>query len=258
MELPVRRPEARAGSFSIAALAVLLAACATPPPQVPGTGTNAIALRSINATQELLQRGRLDEALEQAHIAIRADPRSGRALVAKGQVLDAQGQHEQAGGVLARALVLAPQDGIVLNARGAWLCRHGDAKKGLDLLGRAIEDPSYRQPVQALANAGTCALSEGLLPTAEMNFRAALGLAPTNAQSLVGMAHVEWKQGDALGARAFLQRREALAPLTPAELALAIRIEEAAGDARAVARYRAQLASQGQGGPPSPPATPRE
>ncbi|MBS3896128.1 tetratricopeptide repeat protein [Silanimonas sp.] len=254
----MRRPETAAKGFSIAALAVLLAACATAPPQVPGTGTNAIALRSINAAQELLQRGRLDEALEQAQIAVRADPRSGRALVAKGQVLDAQGQRERAGELLARAVQLSPQDGIVLNARGAWLCRHGDAKKGLDLLGRAIEDPTYRQPVQALANAGTCALGEGLLPTAEMNFRAALGLSPTDAQSLVGMAHVELKQGDTLGARAFLQRREALAPLTPAELLLAIRIEEAAGDARAVARYRAQLATQGQGGPLPPPATPRD
>jgi len=142
---------------------------------------------------------------------------------------------------LARALALAPQDGIVLNARGVWLCRQGQTKAGLDLLGRAIEDPSYRLPMQALANAGSCALQEGLLPTAELNFRAALGLAPEHAQSLVGMAHVELKQGDALGARAFLQRREALAPLAPAELALAVQIEETAGDARAAARYRSQL-----------------
>lgn len=255
----MRQPEAMVRILIGAALAALLAACASSPaPQVPGTGTNAIALRSINATQGLLERGRLDEALEQANAAIRADPRSARALVAKGQVLDAQGRHQQAGEVLVRALALAPGDGVALNARGAWLCRHGDAKQGLDLLGRAIEDPAYRQPVQALANAGTCALREGLLSTAELNFRAALGLSPTDAQALVGMAHVELEQGDTLGARAFLQRREALAPLSSTELMLAIRIEEAAGDARAAARYRAQLVTPGQGGPSPPPATPRE
>lgn len=236
------RPEAAIHGLVIAALAALLTACASaPPPMVPGTGTHAIALRSINAAQELLERGRPDEALAQARIAERADPRSGRAWVAKGQALDALGRSDEAGEALARALALAPQDGIVLNARGVWLCRQGQTKAGLDLLGRAIEDPSYRLPMQALANAGSCALQEGLLPTAELNFRAALGLAPEHAQSLVGMAHVELKQGDALGARAFLQRREALAPLTPAELALAVRIEEAAGDARAAARYRSQL-----------------
>ncbi|MBS3959105.1 MAG: tetratricopeptide repeat protein [Xanthomonadaceae bacterium] len=253
------RPEATTVRLATVVLAAMLAACASPPaPVVPGTGTNAIALRSINAAQELLERGRLDEALEQARIAVRADPRSGRALVAEGQVLDALGRRDEAGKSLSRALALAPRDGVVLNARGTWLCRHGDAKAGLELFGRAIEDPTYRQPVQALANAGSCALQEGLLPTAELNFRAALGLAPTDAQSLVGMAHVELKQGDALGARAFLQRREALAPLTPAELLLAVRIEEAAGDARAAARYRAQLAPLGQGGPLPPPATPRD
>ena len=57
------------------------------------------------------------------------------------------------------------------------------------------------------------------------------------------MARLEHRRGDALKARAFLQRREAVAPLTAPELALAIEIETAAGDARAAARYRNQLAT---------------
>ena len=250
------RPEATVRFWSGAACAALLAACAAAPRHAPGMGGNPIALRSINAAQELLERGALDEALEQARIAVDADPRSVRAHVAEGQVLEAMGRTEAAGAALAKALAIGPSDGVALNARGTWLCRQGAAQEGLVLLGKAIEDPSYRNPVQALSNAGNCALQAGLLPTAELNFRAALGLAPNDARSLVGMAHLKLKEGDALGARAFLQRREALAPLAAAELELAIRIEEAAGDARAAGRYRAQLATTVPDGGAVEPQTP--
>lgn len=239
----MRRPEATARVFSAVACATLLAACAASPRPTHGLGGNPIALRSINAAQELLERGALEQALEQARIARDADPRSVRAHVAEGQVLEAMGRTEAAGESLARALALGPEDGVALNARGTWLCRQGATREGLVLLGRAIEDPTYRNPVQALSNAGSCALQADLLPMAELNFRAALGLAPNDARSLVGMAHLKLRQGDALGARAFLQRREVLAPLAPAELELAIRIEDAAGDPRAAGRYRAQLAT---------------
>ncbi len=239
----MRRPDATARVLSAVACATLLAACATSPRPTHGLGGNPIALRSINAAQELLERGALEQALEQARIARDADPRSVRAHVAEGQVLEAMGRTEAAGESLAKALALGPADGVALNARGTWLCRQGATREGLALLGKAIEDPAYRNPVQALSNAGNCALRADLLPTAELNFRAALGLAPNDARSLVGMAHAKLKQGDALGARAFLQRREALGPLAASELELAIRIDEGAGDARAAGRYRAQLAT---------------
>jgi tetratricopeptide (TPR) repeat protein len=115
-----------------------------------------------------------------------------------------------------------------------------------NLTPRAVEElrmlSNFQFGKQALANAGSCAYRAGRDRTAELNFRAALGLAPTQAQSLTGMAQLEHRRGDVLKARAFLQRREALAPLGPGELALGIEIETAAGDDRAAERYRKQLA----------------
>jgi type IV pilus assembly protein PilF len=131
----------------------------------------------------------------------------------------------------------------VLNAFGAWLCRAGRTDEALKAFSDAIADEAYRQPTQALANAGSCAAEAGRDDQAELNFRAALTLAPQQAQALAGMARLEHRRGDALKARAFLQRRESVAPLTASELALAIEIETAAGDARAAARYRNQLAT---------------
>jgi type IV pilus assembly protein PilF len=163
--------------------------------------------------------------------------------VVRGTALESLGRGLEAGQDYKQALLLSPGSGPVLNAYGAWLCRAGRTDEALKAFSEAIADESYRQPTQALANAGSCAAEAGRNEQAEFNFRAALTLAPRHAQALAGMARLEHRRGDPLKARAFLQRREAVAPLTAPELALAIEIESAAGDARAEMRYRNQLAT---------------
>lgn len=209
----------------------------------PIRGASPIAQRSINAAQALLERGDAEGALVEAARAVEADPRSATARVMRGTVLESLGRGLEAGEEYKQAVRLAPRSGLVLNAYGVWLCRGGRTDEALRAFGDAIADEAYRQPTQALANAGACAAEAGRNEQAELNFRAALTLAPQHAQALSGMARLEHGRGDALKARAFLQRREALAPLTAPELALAIEIETAAGDARAAARYRNQLAT---------------
>lgn len=205
--------------------------------------TSAVALRSINAAQALLDRGKAEEALREADAAVKASPGSARARVMLGTVQAALGRDAEAGEAFARAMRLAPGDGGVLNAHAAWLCRNGRVDEALKAFSDATLDPDYRMPEQALANAGSCAAEAGRMAMAELNFRAALGLAPTDAQSLAGMARLEQARGDLLNARAFLQRREAVGPLGPGELALAIQIETQAGDRRAAERYRERLAA---------------
>lgn len=244
----MRRPEHRRFVVLLAALPLALAGCASAPSSNAKRGApaeSAVAQRSINAAQGLLDQGDAAGALAQAELALRADPRSALAHLARAQALEALGRAEDAGRDVQRAHALAPRDGAVLNAYGAWLCRNGDAKQAMQRFIDALADERYTRPAQALANAGSCAASAGWTEQAELNFRAALGLAPGDAQSLVGMAKLEHGRGDHLRARAFLQRREALAPLMAAELMLAIEIETAAGDPRAAQRYRDQLAALG-------------
>ncbi len=207
------------------------------------THTSPIAQRSVNAAQALLERGDAQAALAEAEIAVDADARSASAWVVRGTALEALGRGIEAGEDFKQAVRLSPRSGPVLNAYGAWLCRAGRTDEALAAFSDAIADESYRQPTQALANAGSCAADAGRDDQAEFNFRAALTLAPQHAQALSGMARLEHRRGDVLKARAFLQRREAIAPLTAPELALAIEIETAAGDSRAAARYRNQLAT---------------
>jgi type IV pilus assembly protein PilF len=244
----MRRPEQRSNAALLATLLLALAGCASSPPPSAKRGAaaeSAVVQRSINAAQGLLDQGDAAGAVAQAELAVRADPRSALAHLARAQALEALGRSEEAGRDLQRAYGLAPASGTVLNAYGVWLCRNGDAKQAMQRFIDALADERYTRPAQALANAGSCAASAGWQEQAELNFRAALGLAPEDAQSLMGMAKLEHGRGDHLRARAFLQRREALAPLMAAELMLAIEIETAAGDPRAAQRYRDQLAALG-------------
>ncbi|WP_461060175.1 type IV pilus biogenesis/stability protein PilW [Silanimonas algicola] len=232
----------------VALVALVGAGCASAPgskghrPDRPHA-TSPIAQRSVNAAQSLLARGDANAALAEAEIAVRADARSPGARVVRASALDALGRSIEAGEDFKQAVRLAPGSGPVLNAYGAWLCRVGRTDEALAAFAEAIADEAYRQPTQALANAGSCAADVGRDDQAELNFRAALTLEPRHAQALIGMARLEHRRSEALKARAFLQRREAVAPLTAPELALAIDIETAAGDPRAAARYRSQLAS---------------
>lgn len=241
----MQRPE-RLASLVLAALVV--AGCASGPSPRAGsrdaaTPTSPIAQRAINNAQALLDRGDAEGALAEAKVAIRADKQSAQAHVMHGMALEALGRGIEAGDDYAQAIRVAPNAGQVLNAYGAWLCRSGRIDEALKAFSDATADEAYRQPTQALANAGSCAADAGRNEQAEMNFRAALALAPQNVQALAGMARLEHRRGDALKARAFMQRREAVAPLTAPELALAIEIETAAGDTRAATRYRNQLAT---------------
>ena len=241
----MRRPDCLA---ALALSALVLVGCASAPAprgaaEDEAHHTSPISQRSINAAQALLDRGDAAGALAEAERAVAADARSSTARVMRGTVLEALGRGLEAGEDYTLAVRLASKDGQVLNAYGAWLCRAGRTDEALQSFSDAISDESYRQPTQALANAGSCAAEAGRDEQAELNFRAALTLAPQHAQALAGMARLEHRRGDTLKARAFLQRREALAPLTAQELALAIDIETAAGDARAATRYRNQLAT---------------
>lgn len=230
----------------VVVLAALLAACAGGPQRRSSADpmqTSAVAQRAINNAQALLALGRMDEALLQSQEALRADPRSAQAHIVHAGILEALGREDDAARSQQRALALAPASGPILNAHGAWLCRNGRFDEALQAFSRATLDEAYRDPEQALGNAGTCAAQAGRMEMAELNFRAALGLAPTQAQSLTGMARVAQRRGDLLTARAFLQRREAVGPLGGAELSLGIEIETAAGDLAAASRYRKQLAT---------------
>ena len=235
--------------------ALLLASCAStgagteadkPPVEIAASdGPSPITDARLNLAlaENYLAKGNLAQAAERADLALRAKPDLAQAHAVRALVYQRSGDAAKAGKHFDRALSLAPADGYILNAHAGWLCEHGKPEAAEREFAKALADPGYRTPVQALANAGKCALSAGRLAPAEDYLRRALVFVPNDPTLLFLLADVEFRQGKLFEAQAFVQRRDALGA-DGATLDLAARIEAAAGNAQAAARYRARLRSE--------------
>lgn len=184
-----------------------------------------------------LQTGDLDAAAKDTQSALKLDANSVDALTVMAVIEDRRGRSTQAGALYKRAAELAPQQGMVQNNYGTWLCGAGHAAESLVWFDRAVRAPEYQTPAIALANAGNCALMSGQIERAERDLRQALSLDPRNATALGALAEVEFRHQRYMPARAFIERRLAAAPATPAVLKLASQIEERLGDKAAASRY---------------------
>ena len=198
------------------------------------------ARKNLDVAQSYLESGKLDKAKDRIEAALASDPSSAEAHALRAILHDRQGETEKAGREFDRALKLAPKDGSVLNAHASWLCEQGKADQADREFVLALTDQDYQSPIQALANAGKCALSVGRLPQAEDYLRRALVFGPQDKTLLFLLADVELRQGKTFEAQAFIQRRDALGA-DAKTLELAARIEDSAGNALGAARYRQRL-----------------
>ena len=141
------------------------------------------------------------------------------------------------------AVRLAPDDSLVRNNFGAFLCERERFDEAEQQFVEALKNPLYGAPEHAYTNAGLCALRQPDLEKAERYFRAALQQEPKFAPALLQMARISLEQGRYLQARAYLQRYNAVAPLNPTSLWLAVRAVRHLGDRGAAARYALRLKS---------------
>lgn len=232
----------------LAAAILALAGCASTGGSSAGGGTGTGAanmsskgLANLQLAQNYLRNGQLQVALDRANRAARMDPQSADVQVVLGLIRQALDDDTRAGEHYERAVKLAPDAGHVLNVRGAWLCEQQRYDEADQLFARAVQDPFYEDRVQAYFNAGRCAVLAGRLDRAEAPLRKGLELDGKHPLLLEQMARLQYRQGNYLGARAFLQRREALGEVGAELLDLAVSIEEGAGDRAAADRYRARL-----------------
>lgn len=195
---------------------------------------------NLGLAQSYLGRNEIERATERAQMALQSDPDSADAHVMMAFIHMRSNKPDKATREFDRALKLAPNDGVVLNAHAAWLCEHGKTGQADTEFARALLDPQYRTPLQALANAGECANKAGNWAQAEAYLRRGLAIAPRDRQVLLLLADAELHQGQVLEARAFIQRRDALGS-DAATLELAARIEDAANDRVSAGRYRQRL-----------------
>ncbi|MFY2764895.1 type IV pilus biogenesis/stability protein PilW [Arenimonas sp. MALMAid1274] len=201
-------------------------------------------LANLTLAQNYLASGQTEYAIDRANRALRSDPDSADVQIVLGMIREKLGDSAGAGAHYARGVKLAPTSGHVLNVHGVWLCQQGKAADADQAFARAVRDPFYKTPDQALFNAGKCAMQAGQLDKAEAYLRQGLQASPENPALLARMAELQFQRRDYMSARAFYQRRESLGKTTPELLNLAISIEQAAGDTVAAQRYMQRLKEQ--------------
>src|SRR3546814_13306329 len=111
--------------------------------------------RATNA----VRRGLLDEAAKEAGAALEIDERSVDANTLLAVVEDRRGNNARAGGYYARAVELAPEQGMALNNYGAWLCGTGRAAGRLAWFPRAASGILYPPPGSSSGHAGQACLN---------------------------------------------------------------------------------------------------
>lgn len=244
------RPEPGPRMPVVLLLAVLLAACGTPPARndAPATrtaqGRQQAAETNVRLGQGYLEQGKLDLARDKLLRALELDPRSAAAHTVIAVLYERIDDGEKARVHYRRAVDLAPQSGDVLNNYAAFLCKQGEYDESDRLYARALADPFYKTPAVAHANRGACALSAGRVDAAEESLRRAVQLAPDMPDALYGLARATFQRGDFLRARAFVQRYEATGKAGADGLLLGYEVERSLGNVRAANEYRQRLLAQ--------------
>ena len=208
------------------------------------TDTQRAARVNVELGQGYMQRGDNKVALEKLQTAIRLDPSSVDANTVIAVLYERVGLMEKAETHYRRATELAPENGEVLNNYGTHLCRTQRFAEADAMFQRAMKDPFYPSPASLLGNAGSCAMQAGNSTEAENYFRLALQLDARQPQALYQLAQIALDSGNALSARAFIQRYEAVAPVSPQALELGLRIESTLGDREAAETYRNRLRTE--------------
>lgn len=204
-------------------------------------GQRSVVRNRLLLAQREVMRNNFDGAEREILEALKVDGNSFHAYTLLAAIEEHRGRPAKAGSYYQRAAELAPTNGGTLNNYGTWLCRNGRAGESLAWFERALKDPAYQTPADALANSGACADQAGQGARAERELRGAIGLDPRNAVALGALAQLEFRAGRYMAARAFSERRLAAAPADARALQLASQIEQKLGDTAAAARYVRRL-----------------
>jgi type IV pilus assembly protein PilF len=223
------------------ASALLTSACVSSGPPLGEKDNEAAAAYNLQLGIDYFRQGNLSQAKEKLDRSMQQNPKNAQIYVASGMLYDRLGETHKADQYFDKAVSLDPKNGEVVNSYAVFLCRKGEYVKGEQLAVQAATNPLYKTPEAAYFNAGNCAADAGHAASAEKHFRNALALRPNFAAALLQMAQLEFKAGNYLPSRAFLERFQQSAKPTSESLWLLVRVEYALGNARLSADYARRL-----------------
>lgn len=225
---------------------LLLAACVTEYPKGEKPTEPNLSEAARANTQlgiEYARQGNFDLALEKLRRALQQDAGYAPAHGAIALLHARRGEDEKAESHYRRSLSLDARDPSTRNNFAVFQCGRGKVREGEDLLLEAARDARYSAREGAWTNAGICVRRTDPA-RAERYFREALAINPDFPDALLELASLAAQGHDWLKVRAFVQRRDRVAPATAQSLLLALQAERALGDARAAAELERRLRSE--------------
>jgi len=184
-----------------------------------------------------IQRGDYQIALEKLQKALQQNPNLPSAHNTIALLYQRLYETDKAEYHFKQAVRRDPMYSEAQNNYGVFLCQQGQYIEAEQRFLKAIKNPLYESPAQALENAGMCANRIPDQTLAEKYFLKALQRDPNLSKSLLQMAKLRFLNIDYEGARSYIQRYQAIASWGPSALFTAVQIENKLNDQDAVASY---------------------
>lgn len=220
---------------------ILLGGCISTEIDPVETSPTEAAKANLQLGVAYMRRNELRLAREKLEKAVAQDPELPSIRAYLGVLYERLGETKDANTQYRMAVRLAPKDPYVLNTYGGFLCRTGERKKGIEYLLKAAESPLYSTPEAAYVNAATCARGIPDLDLTSDYLRKALRVDPYFRDALLQLAELSLETGQALQARAFIQRFEDAGPATAESLILGADAETELGDEAAASAFIKRL-----------------
>ncbi len=177
-----------------------------------------------------LAAGELEPAQTKLQRALAHDPNNALANNSYGKLLAELDDPQGADRSFLRSIRLDPARAEYRNNYAIFLCGRGRTAEAISQFVTASENKFYQTPEFALDNAAVCAMEANQLTVAEKHLRSAIGTNPSFAPSMLHMAELKLKTGDAELADAYYSRYLTLARHTPTSLAVGINVKSSLGD----------------------------
>lgn len=242
-------------------LALLVAACATPPGsderEVRTESDQSSAERRARVRLELasayFSRGQPNVALDEIKAALAAMPDLHEAFNLRALVYAGMGETVLAEQSFQRALQLSPRDGDTLHNHAWFLCQQRRFDVADNQFAAALAAPQYTEQPRTLLARGVCLARNGRWADAERSIARSFELDPANPATAFALAEVLYQRGEYERARFYVRRINSQPEQSNAQsLWLAARVERRIGNMAGVEELGRQLRERF---PDSPEAT---
>ncbi len=247
----------RASALCLAALASLLAACAS-----TGDGSGASSGKNptdniVTASDEPENRrrartrlelasgyfaeGKTTVALDELKLALVADPNYGEAFNLRGLIYMRLGDPRQAEDSFRRALQLNNRDADTMHNYGWLMCQQRRYDESIAMFTQANAIPLYNGQPKTYMSRGLCELAAGKKAEAERSFSRSYELDAGNPISGYNLSNLLYERGELQRAQFYIRRLNNSELSNAETLWLGIKVERKLGNAATVEQLATQM-----------------